>query len=104
MSLAIAKNTCSTASSLAVYIPCKRPAYLALLVHSEHIYLAAVQPVLEFLMRRFLVMFACQVKVQKNIVNLVQQGFVCFVACTGFLSKVRGNAVPPFLKFAYPVS
>ena len=47
-----------------------------LLGHSEHVYLAAVQPILEFFMRRFLVVFACQVKMQKNIVNLVEQRFV----------------------------
>ena len=72
-----------------------------LLGHSKHVNLAAVQPILEFFMRRFHVMFACQVKMQKDIVYLVEQRFICFVALASFLSKICGNAIPPILKFAY---
>ena len=46
-------------------------------------------------------MFARQVKVKQDIVNLVEQRLVGFVAGTGPLPKIRWNAVPPFLKFAH---
>ena len=47
-----------------------------LFVHSENVYLAAVKPVLELFVSWLCVVLACQVKMQKNIVNLVEQGFV----------------------------
>ena len=46
-------------------------------------------------------MLACQVKMQEDIVDLVEQRLVSFVAGAGPLSKIGWNAVPPFLKFAY---
>ncbi len=38
---------------------------------------------------------------QKNIVDLVEYRLVCFVAFASSLSKVCGNAIPPFFKLAY---
>ena len=42
-----------------------------LFVHSKNVYLAAVKPVLKLLVTWLCVVLACQVKMQKNIVNLV---------------------------------
>jgi hypothetical protein len=42
-----------------------------LFVHTKNVYLAAVKPVLKLLVTWFCVVLACQVKMQKNIVNLV---------------------------------
>ena len=46
--------------------------FVDLLVHSEYVYLATVQPILQLIMRWLGVMLACQMKMQKNIVNLVE--------------------------------
>jgi len=70
----LAQVQCSSTCELEPYLHIVLPALL--LGHSEHVYLAAVQPILEFFMGRFQVMFACEVKMQENIVNLVEQRFV----------------------------
>src|SRR5918998_4394405 len=75
-----------------------------LFVHSEDVYLATVQPILQFIMCRLGVMFAGQMKMQKNIVNLVEQGLVCFVTFASFLLQVSWNSIPPFFKLACHMS
>src|SRR5918998_5756948 len=75
-----------------------------LFVHSEDVYLATVQPILQFIMCRLGVMFAGQMKMQKNIVNLVEQGLVCFVTFASFLLQVSWNSIPPFFKLACHIS
>ena len=45
---------------------------VTLFVHSEYIYLATVKPILQFIMCWLGVVFAGQMKMQKNIVNLVE--------------------------------
>ena len=45
---------------------------IILLVHSEYVYLATVQPIFELIMCWLGVVLACQMKMQKNIVTLVE--------------------------------
>jgi hypothetical protein len=47
-----------------------------LFVHSENVYLATVQPVFQLFVSWLGIVLACQVKMQKDIVNLVEQRFV----------------------------
>lgn len=46
-------------------------------------------------------MFASQVQVKEDIVDLVEQRLVGFVSGASSLPKISWNTVPPFLKFAY---
>ena len=39
--------------------------------HSKYVYLTAVKPILQLCMRRLSVMFAGQMEMQQNIVNLI---------------------------------
>jgi hypothetical protein len=55
---------------------CRSMILFVLFVHSEHVNLATVQPILQLIMCWLGVVLACQMKMQKNIVNLVEQGFV----------------------------
>jgi hypothetical protein len=54
------------------------------LAHSENVYLPAMQPVLQLFVGRLQVVLACQVKMQKNIVNLVEQRFDGLVSFSSF--------------------
>src|SRR6266511_826891 len=45
-------------------------------------------------------MFASQVKMQKDIVDLIEQRLVSFVTLPSFLSEICRNAIPPFFKLA----
>ena len=45
------------------------------------------------------IVLALQMKMQKNIVNLVKQRLVCFVAFASLCLQVSGNVSPPVIKF-----
>jgi hypothetical protein len=45
-------------------------------------------------------MLASPVKIQENIIDLIEQWFVSFVTLPSFFSEVCRNAIPPSLKFA----
>jgi hypothetical protein len=70
-----------------------------LLVHPENVNLAAVKPVLELFMARLCVVLALQVKSQKDIVNLIEQRLVTFVALASLCLQVSWYGSPPVIKF-----
>lgn len=72
---------------------------ILLAASSQYVDLTTVQPVLELFMGRLCIVLAGQVKMQKNIVNLVEQWLVRLVTLASLCFQVSWNCLPPVVEF-----